>query len=115
MEEIFSLTNIGVINMFFKQRTGIQVTGSDASVSKKMQSESLPYSPSAPLDIENDEAYYAAHPPAKGFSTLSFIDGTAANHTPSNPNDWQMITIKNEEAKSDEVNEEETTSRCVIS
>jgi hypothetical protein len=43
------------------------------------------------LNVEDDEAYYEAHPPASGLLTLIFFNANIANQSPINPENYQLI------------------------
>lgn len=99
------------------ENTGIRVTPSD-DVSKTDDRNPNSYSP---INIMNDEIYYAAHPPASGLITLSFMSGKLANANPGNLDAWQMV-VRPEVVRPKIVlpevvrpEDEETASSCTIS
>ncbi|MDF1757791.1 MAG: hypothetical protein P1U74_05795 [Legionellaceae bacterium] len=91
-----------------EEETGIRVTPGDAVPTTEDRTD-IRVTPI--VNIDSDEEYYAAHPPASSLITLSFMNGQMANATPRNPRNWQMV-VRNEE---DQQKEEESNKGCTIS
>ena len=76
------------------ENKGITVTpGEDESYLERQTENSIPYESS--LNVEDDEAYYQAHPPAKSLSTMRFFSrtfhGSLAYDAPKDPENWQVV------------------------
>lgn len=75
------------------EKTGIKVTpgnADDASIVRPVAT--APF-----LNVEDDEVYYKAHPPATGFPTLRFFDGSIGYQSPANPENYQLVAVQKKE------------------
>lgn len=88
-----------------KNTTGIRVTGGETFVAQEVFT---PLLPAQPVDVSNDEEYYAKFPPVKSLPTMGFFAAKNGELRAFSPANLQMVVS---ESKS----EETSKSFCVIS
>lgn len=86
-------------------KTGIRVTGGETFIAQEVFT---PLLPAQPVNVSNDEEYYAKFPPVKSLPTMGFFADKNGALRACSPENLQMVVS---EVQSDEASK----SRCVIS